>query len=195
MTPVASYTQGKAEKGCRTLGVAPFPIRGLGPEGERWYRSALCWPHFWTIWTVQALHTPQYPWKIGSRFVPARPRHQPATVGTAPAAIRPNLQAARSPVSAGSQPQRSQHDGETGTETIVKSAFGSVCRVGEWESTGISLRLSQCYCGDVAGTPRGFLDIFPIPWEEKSIPCCFAPRGKKSRGVVKGAEEEHTLSL
>lgn len=32
--------------------------------GEQWYRSALCWPHFWTIWSVQALHTPNTPGKL-----------------------------------------------------------------------------------------------------------------------------------
>ena len=45
------------------------------------------------------------------------------------------------------------------------------------------------------GTPRGFSDMFPIRWEEKSMPCSFAPSGKKIRDVVKGAKEEHTLSL
>lgn len=42
----------------RVLGAAPFPTGGLGRVGERWYRSALCWPQFRTIWSVQALHTP-----------------------------------------------------------------------------------------------------------------------------------------
>jgi len=45
------------------------------------------------------------------------------------------------------------------------------------------------------GLPGAFLDMFAIPWEEKSISCSFAPRGKKIRGAVKGAEEEQSLSL
>lgn len=78
----------------------------------------------------------------------------------------------------------------TENQRLALCMWVSVC-----ESTGITLMLTNCYFRDVVGTPRGFLHMFPIPWQEKSIPCFFAPSSKKIRGVVKEAEKEHTLSL
>lgn len=127
--------------------------------GERWYRSALCWPHFWTIWIAQALHTPITPGKL----VLGLPPDTPAMVGTAPAAIQASTQAPWSPVSAGSQPQRSQHDGEARTEMTESQHSAPHMWVSVSESTGIALTLTDCYFRDVVGTPRGFSDMFPIP--------------------------------
>lgn len=55
----------------------------------------------------------------------------PTMAGTTPTAIQAIPQAARSLVSAGSQPQKSQHDVEARTEMTVESAFVSAY-VGGW---------------------------------------------------------------
>lgn len=88
------------------------------------------------------------------------------------------------PASAGPEPQRSQHGGEAGTEMFL-----SQLRI------IFALLLTTCYGGDVAETPSGLWDMCPIPWKEKSIPSSLASRGKKMRVMVKGAEEEHSVSV
>lgn len=159
--------------------------------GERWYRSALCWPHFWTIWTVRVLHTSSTPRKLGLCLPSPVPDPPAATVGTAPAAIRASPQAAWSAVSAGSQSQRSRRDGEARTETIVSQRLALRTWVGGWVVQAPLSRLPSVAAETWHGVPGAFGYVpNSIGGNVHPLLLC-SKRRENQRCGERGAEEEH----